>query len=41
MYAMLHFWGIVGHETGVSETIPKGFCVFFSDTDPESKVCEK
>ena len=28
-----------GHEIGVSESTPAGFCVFLSD--PESNICEK
>jgi len=30
-----------GHGSGVPEPNPAGFCVFLSDPDPESKICEK
>jgi len=30
-----------GTGSGLLESTPEGFCVFLSDTDPASKICEK
>ena len=30
-----------GHESGMPESTPAGFCVFISDSDPVSKIFEK
>jgi len=34
-------WIRGGTGFGVQESTPAGFCVFFSDPDPKSKICEK
>ena len=30
-----------GTGSGLPEPIPAGFCIFLSDPDPESKICDK
>jgi len=39
--AALYPFARSGHGSGVPESTAAGFCVFLSDPDPESKICEK